>query len=40
MMYVMHIGHDKFNTEEEELEVIQETNYGNILGHVLILLQT
>lgn len=40
MMYVTHIGHDRFNTEKEESGVIKENNYGNILGHVLILLQT
>lgn len=40
MMYVTHIGHDRLNTEKEELGVIKENNYGNILGHVLILLQT
>lgn len=39
-MYVMHISHDRLNTEKEELGVIKENNYGNILGHVLILLQT
>lgn len=37
-MYVTHTGHDRFNTEKEELGVIKEINYRNLLGHVLILL--
>lgn len=36
----MHIGHDRFHAEKEELGVTKENNYGNILGHVPILLQT
>lgn len=40
MMYITHIGPDRFQTEKEELEVIKENNYRNILGHVLILPQT
>lgn len=39
-MYVTHIGYDRFNSEKEELGVIKENNYGNILGHVLLLLRT
>lgn len=40
MMCVTHVGYDRFNSEKEELGVIKENNYGNILGHVLLLLQT
>lgn len=37
-MYVTHIGYDRFHSKKEELGVIKGNSYGNILGHVLLLL--